>query len=320
MYRISRLIDMTVMPTTKPLTSHSVSKEKYLEIFKVQTEALRSVHDYLYREGLVQLMPVILSPITDPLNHSVYDASITYQDQELHLTKSMILHKQIALASLDVKGIYIVSPNVRLEKGIQTDRHLLEFSQIDIELKGWSALEFRSFIEDMMVYVFTQVKERCVKALEKLGVEIKIPRRPFRIYSSRELHDEFGPDFESQISQREDNLFWITDFDREFYDKEDPALKGHYVNYDLFYPDGYQEALSGGERDYEFEILIRKMGERDQVPEAFASYLDYAKDGLLGPSAGGGLGIERLIRFLTKRTHIREVTLFPKVPDEPISL
>ncbi|MHA1637744.1 MAG: asparagine synthetase A [Candidatus Thorarchaeota archaeon] len=311
---------MTVMPTTKPLTSHSVSKEKYLEIFKVQTEALRSVHDYLYREGLVQLMPVILSPITDPLNHSVYDASITYQDQELHLTKSMILHKQIALASLDVKGIYIVSPNVRLEKGIQTDRHLLEFSQIDIELKGWSALEFRSFIEDMMVYVFTQVKERCVKALEKLGVEIKIPRRPFRIYSSRELHDEFGPDFESQISQREDNLFWITDFDREFYDKEDPALKGHYVNYDLFYPDGYQEALSGGERDYEFEILIRKMGERDQVPEAFASYLDYAKDGLLGPSAGGGLGIERLIRFLTKRTHIREVTLFPKVPDEPISL
>lgn len=314
------MMDMTVIPTTKPLTSHLETKESYLEIFKIQTEVLRAVHEYLYQEGLVQLMPVILSPITDPLNHSVYDASITYHDQELHLTKSMILHKQIALASLDVKGIYIVSPNVRLEKEKQTDRHLLEFSQIDIELKGWSALEFRSFMEDMMVYVFTQVKERCVKELEKLGSEITIPRRPFRIYSSRELENEFGSDFESQISQREDNLFWITDFDREFYDKEDPVMKGHYVNYDLFYPDGYQEALSGGERDYKFETLIRKIEERDQVPEVFASYLDYAKAGLLGPSAGGGLGIERLIRFLTKRAHIREVTLFPKVPDEPISL
>lgn len=311
---------MTVTPTTKPLTSHLATKENYLEIFKVQTEALRAVHDYLYQEGLVQLMPVILSPVTDPLNHSVYDASITYQDQELQLTKSMILHKQIALASLDVKGIYIVSPNVRLEKGIQTDRHLLEFSQIDIELKGWLALEFRSLIEDMMVYVFTQVKERCVKELEKLGSDIKIPRRPFRIYSRQELQSEFGSDFDSQISQREDNLFWITDFDREFYDKEDADMKGHYVNYDLFYPEGYQEALSGGERDYEYETLVRKMKERDQNPDAFASYLEYAKAGLLGPSAGGGLGIERLIRFLTKRAHIREVTLFPKVPDEPISL
>ncbi|MHA2353308.1 MAG: amino acid--tRNA ligase-related protein, partial [Candidatus Thorarchaeota archaeon] len=39
-----------------------------------------------------------------------------------------------------------------------------------------------------------------------------------------------------------------------------------------------------------------------------------------GPSAGGGLGIERLIRFLTKRPHIREITLFPKVPGEAIFL
>lgn len=311
---------MTVIPTTKPSTSHLTSKESYLEIFKIQTEALRAVHEFLYEKELVQLMPVILSPITDPLNHSVYDASITYHDQELQLTKSMILHKQIALASLDVKGIYIVSPNVRLEKGIQTDRHLLEFSQLDIELKGWLALEFRSFIEDMMVYVFTQVKKRCVKELEKLGSEIEIPRRPFRIYSRRELQSEFGSDFESQISQREDNLFWITDFEREFYDKEDPDMKGYYVNYDLFYPEGYQEALSGGERDYEYEILVRKIKERGQDPKVFESYLEYARAGLLGPSAGGGLGIERLIRFLTKRAHIKEVTLFPKVPDEPISL
>jgi asparaginyl-tRNA synthetase len=43
-----------------------------------------------------------------------------------------------------------------------------------------------------------------------------------------------------------------------------------------------------------------------------------SKRGLLVPSAGRGLGIERLVRFLTKRKHIKEVTLFPKVPREKI--
>jgi len=313
-------MDMTAIPTTKPLTSHLASKERYLEIFKIQTYVLKILHEYLYQEGLVQLMPVILSPVTDPLNHPVYDASITYHNRELQLTKSMILHKQIAIASLDVKGIYIVSPNVRLEKGVESDRHLIEFSQLDIEFKGWSALEFRSFMEDMLVFVFTKVKKTCEKELEKLGSEIRIPQKPFRIYSSRKLKSEFGSNFETQISQREDNLFWITDFEREFYDKEDPLRKGHYVNYDLFFPEGYQEALSGGERDYEYETLVRKIRQRGQDPKMFESYLEYARAGLLGPSAGGGLGIERLIRFLTKRAHIREVTLFPKVPNEPISL
>ncbi|MHA1966748.1 MAG: amino acid--tRNA ligase-related protein [Candidatus Hodarchaeales archaeon] len=33
---------------------------------------------------------------------------------------------------------------------------------------------------------------------------------------------------------------------------------------------------------------------------------------------GGGLGIERLIRFLTKRKQIKEVTLFPKLPGEKV--
>ena len=54
--------------------------------------------------------------------------------------------------------------------------------------------------------------------------------------------------------------------------------------------------------------------------EDFTPYLELAKASILGPSAGGGLGIERLIRFLTKRPHIREITVFPKGPGETILL
>ncbi len=265
-------------------------------------------------------MPVILSPITDPLNHPVHDASIEYLGQRLQLTKSMILHKQIAISQLKARGVYIVSPNVRLEKESRSDMHLLEFSQLDIEIERMKAKEFRSFIEDLMVHIFSRVLDTCSRELADLGADIKIPEKPFRVYSSRDLYEKYGDEFETKISQREEDLFWITDYKREFYDKEEEARRGHYVNYDLFYPEGFGEALSGGERDFEYDILVRKILERGQRTDSYRPYLELARKGILKPSAGGGLGIERLIRFLTRRPHIREITLFPKVPEEPIYL
>jgi asparaginyl-tRNA synthetase len=301
-----------------PAISHLKKKTDFEDVFQIQTQALAAMHEFLLQEGLIQLMPVIVSPITDPLSHPVYEASIEYFSQKLQLTRSMILHKQIAISTLDVKGIYIVSPNVRLEKEIQSDKHLLEFSQLDIEIKGESAEMFRSFMEDLMIHIFTRVKDNCVEELARLDSGIKIPRKPFHVYSSWNLRNKFGPQYDTKISHLEEDLFWITDFEREFYDKEDENQKGHYVNYDLFYPEGFGEALSGGERDYKYEILVRKLKERGQSSDEFHPYLKLAKAGILGPSVGAGLGIERLIRFLTKRSHIKEITLFPKIPGEVI--
>ena len=311
---------MTTEPMILPSTDVKKGTGSYLDIFKIQTEALRAIHDFLYSEGLIQLMPVILSPITDPLNHSVEDASIMYNGQRLQLTKSMILHKQIAISKLDTRGIYIVSPNVRLEKDSKSSKHLLEFSQLDIELRDATARDFMMLMENLMIYIISRVKSACVDELERLGAVLKVPRRPFRVHTTWSLLAEYGTDFEGEISRREKDLFWITDFEREFYDREDPDNRGHYVNYDLFYPEGYQEGLSGGERDYEYDTLVRKIHERGQSIDDFGPYLEYAKAGLLRPSAGGGLGIERLIRFLTKQSHIRETTLFPKLPNTLIKM
>ena len=309
---------LTSLKVETPVISHLKGKADFTDIFRIQTQALAAIHEFLLQEDLVQLMPVIMSPITDPLSHPVYEASIEYLGQKLQLTRSMILHKQIAISTLDVKGIYIVSPNVRLEKEIQSNRHLLEFSQLDIEIKDESAEMFRSFMEDLMIHIFTRVKANCIEELTRLERDIKIPRKPFHVYSSWDLRDKFGPQYEAMISQIEEDLFWITDFEREFYDKESENQKRHYVNYDLVYPQGFGEALSGGERDYKYEILVRKLKERGQHLDDFNSYLKLAKAGILGPSVGAGLGIERLIRFLTKRPHIMEITLFPKVPGEII--
>ncbi|MNC76010.1 asparagine synthetase A [compost metagenome] len=44
----------------------------------------------------------------------------------------------------------------------------------------------------------------------------------------------------------------------------------------------------------------------------FANYLEVARRGLLHPSAGGGLGIERLLKFICGKRRIRDVSLFDR--------
>lgn len=302
-------------------TISHLMKPELKEIMKVQSAALKAIDTFMYSRGIVHLMPVMLSPVTDPLCHDVFDASIEYCGQKLELTKSMIFHKQLAMMSDSIKGIYIVSPNIRLEfEGCaESGKHLIEFSQVDIELPKASSRDFMDFIEDLYSYLFSFVKQECKQELKKLGRKISVPTKPFKVFDSTELKEKFGDDFERIISEKEKHSFWITDHYREFYDKEDPKTKKH-VNYDLVYPEGFGEALSGGEREFEFEVIKRKMLERKMDLDSFSPYLAIAEKGLLKPTAGGGFGVERLVRFLTGRKHIKEVTLFPRVPGEKIVL
>jgi asparaginyl-tRNA synthetase len=44
--------------------------------------------------------------------------------------------------------------------------------------------------------------------------------------------------------------------------------------------------------------------------------LRLAKDGILKPSAGAGLGIERFLSYICGVKHVAEVQPFPRVPGE----
>jgi len=292
-------------------------------ILKIQSCVVRTIVDFMHSKDVLQLMPVMLSPETDPLCHSVFEGSIEYYGQKLQLTKSMILHKQVALAS-GLSNVFLfpqaLSPNVRLEKKelVETGRHLIEFSQLDIELEGATKRQFMDFMEELIVRIIKDVKRDCAKELAGLGRELSVPKQPFKVYESNWLREKYGDDFERKISEQEKEPCWIFDFTREFYDREDKDRKGYYHNYDLIFPEGFGEALSGGEREFEYDMIARKLQERKMEPERFATFLSFAKAEMLKPSAGGGLGIERTVRFLTGTKDIKEITLFPRIPGQKV--
>ena len=296
-----------------------ITKPEMRDILHVQSAVLKSLRDFMWGEGIVELMPVMLSPFTDPLAHKVYEGSLEYEGQRLQLTKSMILHKQLSMMRDDLKGIYIVSPNIRLEHGETggSGRHLIEFSQVDIELKDADHLQFMRFLEKAYKHIFSFVAHECEDSLSRLGRKMPVIGSQFPVYETSALRIQYGQDWERETSLRESQPFWVTDHYREFYDRQDPAT-GKHVNYDLVYPEGFGEGLSGAERETDYQTILRKMDERNTDRRAYGAYLEIAKKGMLRPTAGGGFGVERLVRYLTGKKEIREVCMFPRVPGEKI--
>ena len=295
------------MLNTDKFLSH-IENPQIGAIQRIQTVLLAEMQSYAQSQGFVQLMPVLMSPFTDPLNHSVYPAEINYEDTRLKLTASMIFHKQLALIPDDIDKIFIVSPNIRLEKAIvkNSENHLLEFSQFDIEMKNADMGQAMDFIEAMLKQVFTGIKEQCTGDLAQVGsrlAELDIDR-PFPRYSSQELHARYGDSFEEVISETSDTPCFVTSFKREFYDREDPGAPGIYRNFDLIYPRGFGEASSGAEREYAYDDIVRRMKELDMNLEGYSNYLELAEQGRIPQTAGAGIGVQRG-KIKRGETHVR---------------
>ncbi|EKD43785.1 MAG: hypothetical protein ACD_72C00118G0001 [uncultured bacterium] len=287
-------------------------------VLKIQSLVLYEIQTFFRARGFTELPPVITAPITDPLAHGVHPAYLDYEGQTLQLTKSMIFHKQIALLG-DINKIFIISPNVRLEKSREAkDRHLLEFQQIDFEMKGAKKADVYLLMEDLLTKIIATVKAKCKAELVILGRKLPTPKTPFPRFSTTTLIKQYGENYESELSKAMTTPFWIESLYREFYDKEDPTTRGHFINYDLIYPEGFEEGLSGGEREHDYEVIIRKMKERRMDTADYEIYLELAKEKLIPQTAGAGFGLQRLLRYLTGIKKMEEVVLFPRSPREKI--
>jgi asparaginyl-tRNA synthetase len=273
--------------------------------------------EFFHDEGFTQLLPVMLGRSTDPLGPDpgssvLKTVEIDYLGERYYLMNSMILHKQLAVR--DVGKIWILSPNVRLEKAERgaSGKHLFEFTQADFEIPRARGADVRALMERYFVRLGHALADH--PAFPALGIPPPKLTPPWPEYTTHELEERYGAEWEAGASRAHDQPFWALCHRREFYDRADPDEPGHYLNYDLIYPGGFGEALSGAEREWEPDRIRARIARDGIPPAAFRAYLDVGQD--LIPSAGAGFGIERLARYLTRAGHVGDVQVFRRVPGE----
>ncbi|MGQ9726202.1 MAG: asparagine synthetase A [Candidatus Bathycorpusculaceae bacterium] len=299
-----------------------------VRILRVQDEIISEIRAFLKGEGFLEILAPIIGPVTDPGIRGAKQASIDYYGVKFKVMSSMILYKQMMITSLH--KIFALSPNIRLEplETIGTRRHLTEFRQIDLEEAYASYKDMMELGERMLCHVISRVKQKCHKELKAQKRILKVPQRPFKRYTYDEaveiLKDigirvkygsEISWDGEESISKIHSEPFWITDYPvsaRGFYYLEHEDNPGVLKDFDLIYPEGFGEAISGGEREYRYDKVVERMRKSGEDISEYGWYLDMLKSGI-PPSAGFGIGVERLTRFICGLENIWDAVPFPKL-------
>ena len=302
---------------------------KYQTVFRIQASILRAAREFLDSRGFVEVLSPIIGPVSDPGIRGAKQAVVDYYGYEYKVMSSAILYKQYMAASLG--NIYMVSPNIRLEPidSIYTGRHLVEFYQLDVEMFGadlWKAIKLS---EELVSYIVKYVTDIHGADLEKLGRTLHEYKPPFPRYSYMEAHKmsmEMGCRFkygveipwecEKMLSAAHETPFIIYEYprgSRGFYDMEDPQRPNILLDFDMLYPEGFGEAISGAQREFEPAKLVERIREGGEDPAKYRWFLEMARELYPLTTSGFGLGIERITRFICGLRAVWEARPYPKV-------
>ena len=305
-----------------------VRDPKMQKVLRVQAALGQATREYLDGQGFTELLPPIIGPVADPGTRGAKQATIDFYGREYKVMSSAILYKQMMAASLG--KVYFFSPNVRLEplETAGTGRHLVEFVQVDVEEAGATCEDAMARAEGLVDFVTESARRRLGDELSAFNRRLNGGVRPYRRMSYDEalkiLADlgrevpygvEIPWDHEEFLSKQFHEPFFIYDYprgSRGFYDREHPARPGILKDFDLLYPDGFGEAISGAEREYEYGKVVARLPEPGENPAKYGWYLDMLREGI--PSSSGfGIGVERLTRYVCGLSAVWEARPYPKV-------
>lgn len=343
-----------------------ISQPIMQKIYKIYDEVSYSIREFLNKEGFQEYKAVIIGPVTDPGIRGAKQISFDYYGREYKVMSSAILYKQLLSIANKKSGgkgkIYFFADNLRLEplETANTDRHLVEFIQVDLEIYNADHHEAMGVAESLLCYVIDKMRKNeelkeiweCFKPyLASRGLkerkELKAFSKPFKRYTHKEAVDflkdyitknpevlttiknffgyepkelsynaEIPWEYEWLLSYLHEEPFFIHGYprgSRGFYDREYSDKKGILMDFDLLYPEGYGEAASGAAREYEHAKIVRRMKETGERLDKYAWYLDFLKK-YGAPTAGFGIGLERLVRYICCLPSVYLSVPTPKIP------
>ena len=244
------------------------------------------------------------------------------------------------LLSFGLGRIYTFGPSFRAENS-NTSRHLAEFWQIEPEMAFYNLYDTVILAQELVRYVIRRYLDECKDDIDTLAKLNGTDPRPnlmltldkplaFVSYTDAvEILKKSGRSFGFPVEwgmdlQSEHERFLCEEhFSAPIavYDYPE-ALKSFYMyvnddgktvhGADILVP-GVGEIVGSSQREHRLDVLKARMLKKGMPLDQYEWYLATRQFGTV-PHSGFGIGLERLLMWITGMTNIRDVSTFPRSP------
>ncbi|MGI6280223.1 MAG: asparagine--tRNA ligase, partial [Acutalibacteraceae bacterium] len=321
-------------------------------VFRVRSVVSQAIHEFFKERHFMYVhTPIITASDCEGAGEMFKVTTIGYSDkyksEEEYNADDFFGRK----ASLSVSGqlegevaamafgkIYTFGPSFRAEKS-NTPRHVAEFWHVEPEVAFAELPDIMEIAEDLIKHIIRTVLEECPEEMkffsqhyEKGLIEklTSVVENDFAVMTYTEAIEilkkadvefkypvEWGCDLMTEHEKYISEVIckkpvFLTDYPKEiksFYMKQNPDGKTVAAT-DLLVP-GVGEIIGCSEREADLEKLLEAMKSRNMTLEEYEHYIALRRFGTV-PHSGFGLGLERMILYVTGMQNIRDVILYPR--------
>ena len=309
-------------------------------VFRIRHCISFAIHKYFNDRGFYYInTPIITSAdaegagelfqVTNLKNINSSDSNYEndFFGKKTNLTVSGQLEAE--LAALGLGKVYTFGPTFRAENS-NTSRHFAEFWMIEPEvafydLKKNAALEESSLKKELrselsLIEKLVHVSKSSFENLTYTeAISILKNSKPNKKKKFKYLISEFGNELQSEherflVEKVFKKPVVITDYPKKikaFYmrlNDDDKTVRAM----DILFP-GIGEIIGGSQREERLDVLNKNILDFNIDKQELWWYLETRKFGTCEHS-GFGLGLERLVMFITGMKNIRDVIPFPRTP------
>jgi len=297
------------------------------KIFKIRSETLRYIRDYLYTQDFTEINTPKLVTGTAEGGTEVF--KVDYFGQEATLAQSPQLYKQIMVGVFE--RVFEIAPAFRAELSATT-RHVSEVTMLDVEMGFIHGHDdILNFLQDMLFTVLTRLYEEHGSDLKSLNAPELTLKPQFPRYSMAEIHTMYqkatGKDMSKEIDLAPEEEKWICEYAKKHDGCEAVFATGLPESKMKFYHMKGDEGTARSadllfrgieistvpQREHRHENLLAQMRQAGINPDAagFAPYVSAFRHGLPA-HAGFGFGIDRLVEKTIGLSNVKEAILFPR--------
>jgi len=309
-----------------PLRHLWLRSKKQNAILRIRHELIKACRDFFDDRGFINADTPILTPASVEGTTTLFP--VDYYGEKVYLAQSGQLYNEATIGALG--KVYCFGPTFRAEKS-KTRRHLTEFWMLEPEVAFLELDGLIELAEDMTVHLVSRILKNRRNELETLERDIAkleqiqkpFPRITYKeaveIIQTKEKNftygDDFGAPHETTISENFEKPVFIHHYPahlKAFYMKRDPVDASLSLSVDMIGPEGVGELIGGGQREDDYDVLLKRVRENKLPEDAYQWYLDLRKYGTC-PHSGFGLGVERAIAWVCGIKHVRETIPFPRM-------